>query len=57
MDTSIFLLLSACAVILVLLLGWWLRLYRRNRQLRSQFGKTTVHESTLKKSRRSRSAR
>jgi len=48
MDFLPWILLAASAMVLLLLGRYWLRLYRRNRQTPSEFGKTTVHETSLK---------
>lgn len=48
-DLTSFIVLIACLLVLSLFLGIWLRYYRRLRRTQSEFGKATVHESSLKK--------
>lgn len=50
-DLSIMIVLLACILVLSVLLGAWLRFYRRQRRAPSEFGKATVQESSFKKSR------
>jgi hypothetical protein len=50
-DVTSMLVLLACILVLSVLLGIWLRFYRRQRRTPSEFGKATVQESSIKKSR------
>lgn len=51
MEPFFWVVLALGIFLFLLLAKSWLRLYRRNRRARSEFGKTTMHESSLRKSR------
>jgi hypothetical protein len=48
-DLTGVIVLVACLLALFALGGIWLRWYRRARRTQSEFGKATVHESSLNK--------
>ncbi len=57
MESYAWIIAAASVIILVLLVKFWLRLHRHHRAERSDLGKSTVHEISLKTKRPPQSSR